>query len=210
MVLDRIRARSERLLRPAADALSGVSPNALSWLSIAFAALAALSVYASDSSRLYLLYTALVLVAASGLMDALDGAVARFHGKASLRGDFLDHVLDRYSDIFLITGFTFSGFTTARYLGILALAGVLMTSYMGTQSQAVGLKRNYGGALGRADRIVLMLIALLIETALSIAGRPMVTLLGLTVFDWLLLLFAVVGNATAIQRAFLSWRLLHS
>ena len=38
------------------------------------------------------------------------------------------------------------------------MTGVLMSSYLGTQAQAVGLKRNYGGILGRADRLVLLMV----------------------------------------------------
>lgn len=74
----------------------------------------------------------------------------------------LDHTFDRYSDIALITGFAFSLYGNI-YIGILALGGVFMTSYLGTQAQALGLKRNYGGVLGRADRLVLMLVILIIE-----------------------------------------------
>ena len=37
-------------------------------------------------------------------------------------------------------------------IGVFALTGVLMSSYLGTQAQAVGVGRYYGGILGRADR----------------------------------------------------------
>ena len=68
-------------------------------------------------------------------------------------------LFDRYSDLALITGFALS-LQGDILLGLLALGGVFMASYMGTQAQAVGLKRNYGGVLGRADRLILMIIAI--------------------------------------------------
>ena len=47
-------------------------------------------------------------------------------------------------------------------IGFGAIIGVLMLSYMGTQAQAVGAGREYAGLLGRADRlIVLMLVPIL-------------------------------------------------
>ncbi len=39
-------------------------------------------------------------------------------------------------------------------IGVFALTGVLMASYLGTQAQAVGVGRYYGGLLGRSDRSV--------------------------------------------------------
>jgi archaetidylinositol phosphate synthase len=69
-----------------------------------------------------------------------------------------------------------------------------MTSYLGTQSQAVGLDRVYGGLLGRADRLALMGFAGLGAAVVS------TTLYGLTVLGWLLAVFAVVGHFTALQR----------
>lgn len=210
MVFDRLRSRSERLLRPITYALSDTPPSTLSWMSFTFAVLTGLSIYFTGLRSLYLLPVALILLAISGLMDALDGAVARATGSASVKGDFLDHVLDRYSDIAIIAGFTFSSLTTHTDLGLFALAGVLMASYLGTQSQAVGLRRNYGGPLGRADRIVIMLLAIIIEIFLVLIHAPMASLLSLTTFDWLLLLFAVLGNITALYRAAAAWRMLHS
>lgn len=44
--------------------------------------------------------------------DAMDGALARRIGTADLRGDFLDHVIDRYADIFIVCGIFFGGLCT--------------------------------------------------------------------------------------------------
>jgi archaetidylinositol phosphate synthase len=69
-------------------------------------------------------------------------------------GDLLDHVLDRYADVLVVAGLTVG---VGRYaLWFAAVTGVLLMSYLGTQIQAVGLGRAYGGALGRADRLALV------------------------------------------------------
>ena len=83
----------------------------------------------------------------------MDGALARAQGHDSAAGDVLDHVLDRYADILIIAGLAAG--IKAYALGFLAVTGVLMTSYLGTQTQAVGLDRVYAGVLGRADRLAL-------------------------------------------------------
>jgi len=109
----------------------------------------------------------------------------------------LDHVLDRYADIAVIAGVAAGA--DAYALGLLAVTGVLMTSYLGTQIQAVGLGRQYGGLLGRADRLALVGVAgVVVYVAPEIAGFGVLTLL--------LALFAVVGHLTALQRFWGAWR----
>jgi len=96
------------------------------------------------------------------------------------------------------------------YLGLLAIVGVLLTSYMGTQAQAVGAGRHYGGILGRADRMVLMILATFITWVLLFFDIRSFTLgsYSITVFEVMMLWFAVVGNVTAIQRAVSTYRIL--
>jgi archaetidylinositol phosphate synthase len=140
----------------------------------------------------------IVAVALNAFCDAMDGAVARAMKTQSLRGDFLDHAVDRYADIFIITGI-FAGGLVPWQIGVFALTGVLMASYLGTQAQAVGVGRNYGGLLGRADRLVLILVFGVIGLFVPI------TLYGLTWLGWLLLMFGVFGHITAFQRFAYVW-----
>ena len=140
----------------------------------------------------------IVAVAVNAVCDALDGAVAREMQIQSKRGDFLDHAVDRYADIFIITGI-FAGGLVPWPIGVFALTGVLMASYLGTQAQAVGVGRYYGGLLGRADRLVLILVVGLIDLFV-----PM-TFFSLTWLGWLLVLFGVFGHITAFQRFAYVW-----
>lgn len=206
MVLDAYRRLADAVLNPIARRLVLVSPNALSWSALAFAALAAVSFYAPSVIPLAL---GAALVILSGLFDALDGGVAKITRKTSPRGDFLDHVLDRYGDVLMLAGIAFGPYSPA-WLGLLAIVGVLLTSYMGTQAQAVGAGRHYGGALGRADRLVILFVAVLLQAALDPLGSNALGSGGLrfTYIGWAMALFAVLGNITAIQRAVSTWRRL--
>jgi archaetidylinositol phosphate synthase len=142
---------------------------------------------------------AVLAVAINAFCDAMDGAVARETKSQSLRGDFLDHAVDRYADIFIITGIFASGLVIWP-IGVLALTGVLMSSYLGTQAQAVGVGRYYGGVLGRADRLVLIMVA-----GIATIFYPL-TIFSLNWLGWLLLLFGVFGHLTAFQRFAYVWR----
>ncbi len=142
---------------------------------------------------------AIVAVALNAFCDSMDGAIARELKTQSLRGDFLDHAVDRYADIFIITGI-FAGGIVPWQIGVFALTGVLMASYLGTQAQAVGVGRYYGGVLGRADRLVLIL-------AVGIIGLLFpISICGLTWLGWLLVLFGIFGHFTAFQRFAYVWR----
>lgn len=173
----------------------GATPNQVSLLSFAVAVVASAAFYVAEP-RFPAYIGGALLVAFSGLLDSVDGQLARRTDSASAQGDMLDHTLDRYSDLALIVGI--AGGLEAWALGLFAVTGVFLTSYMGTQAQAVGAGRDYGGLLGRADRLVLVIVVA--------AAQPFVPAVeGLTALGWLLVLFAVVGNITALQRFRASW-----
>ncbi|MFC7186513.1 CDP-alcohol phosphatidyltransferase family protein [Halorubrum yunnanense] len=198
MTLDQYRSVADRLLGPwvRAAARLGLSPDQVSLLAFG-AAVAAAGAFAAGDPFFYALGAVCVLL--NGWLDVVDGALARHLEIASDGGDLLDHVLDRYADIAIIAGFTVG--TGAYALGFLAVTGVLMTSYMGTQIQAVGIGREYGGLLGRADRLALMGIVGLVAAVYAV---PVVA--GLNVVGLLLALFAAVGHLTAVQRFLGAWR----
>lgn len=206
MVLDGQRARVDFALTPVAKRLINVNPNMISWAGLLLALLCGVIFYLS-AGRDWLLVAGAVMVLVSGYFDALDGKVAKLAGKAGRKGDYLDHVFDRYADVFMIGGVAFSAWCNP-YLGMLALVGVLLTSYMGTQAQAIGAPRLYAGLLGRADRVVLSTLFPLIQFAMMSIGYGSFDIMGFNI-NWLeimMLWFAVVGNLTAIQRGIITWR----
>jgi archaetidylinositol phosphate synthase len=194
MTLDQLRPHLGFILAPLTrlSMRAGLTPNRLSVMAFIASVAAGFAFYAGEVAW------ATVLVAVNALLDALDGTLAREMQLAGPRGDFLDHVLDRYADIFIITGII-AGTDLPWIIGIFGLTGVLMSSYMGTQAQAVGVGRYYGGTLGRADRLLLIILAGFL-TLLFPAGY-----LGLTWLGWLLVIFGIFGHATAIQRFFYVW-----
>ncbi len=199
MTLDQLRDVSDRAIVPFVSVATrlGLTPNAVTTIAFGIAVVASVMLYLGGSDpRWYLPAGLLVLL--SGLLDVLDGALARETGTASEAGDFLDHVLDRYGDVVILAGLTLG--VEQYVLGLLAITGVLLTAYLGTQAQAVGLGRIYGGLLGRAD--ILVLVGLTSVVATWVRGE----LFGLTVVGLLLAVFAVVSHVTALQRFVWAWR----
>ena len=197
MTLDQLRPIADRLLTPfvaGADRV-GLTPNSVSVISLAVAAAAAAAFLIAEP----LSYVAgSVFVFANGWLDLIDGALARRQETASAGGDLLDHVIDRYADLTIIGGLAAGVDSFA--LGFLAVTGVLMTSYLGTQIQAVGLGRAYGGLVGRADRLALIGGG---GVGAAVVSGPVVG--GLGVVELLLAFFAVIGHITAGQRFWGAW-----
>ncbi len=195
MTLEFLRPHMSRIMNPliSVSRKAGISPNTLTILALVTAAVAGAFYWLGN------VLIGTIFVAFNAIFDGLDGALARAEKKESIRGDFLDHVIDRYADILIITGI-FAGGAAGWEVGVLALTGVLMSSYLGTQSQAVGMGRDYGGMLGRADRLVLIICAGLLTVVLP--GK----ILSLSILGWLLLVFGVMGHITALQRFLHVWR----
>jgi len=182
-----------------------VNPNTLSLVSLLFAILAGV-LYVLKGSHFLLLAAIMVLV--SGFFDALDGKVARISSKASKRGDFVDHVIDRYSDAIVLGAIAVS-FRCEVSFGLFAVIGVLLASYMGTQAQALGLGREYRGILGRADRIAVLVIVSIVQYALEIGDSSLATdIFDYSLMSWMMVYFGLAGNITALQRARLIWKSL--
>jgi archaetidylinositol phosphate synthase len=194
MTLDQYRAHAKIFTDPLVSIAVKlkITPNILTIAALLASAAAGILFY------FRLEFWGIVAVAVNAFCDMMDGAVAREMKIQSLRGDFLDHAVDRYADIFIICGL-FAGGLVPWPVGVFALTGVLMSSYLGTQAQAVGVGRFYGGLLGRADRLVLIMVVGIIGLIYP------VTIYGLTWLGWLMLLFGFFGHITAFQRAAHVW-----
>ena len=206
MVLDRTRQSADPFLNLIAKRFTIFSADFLSWCALLFSLIAGVFFFFSSPAaelQNFFLFIAALFVFLNGLFDAIDGKVAHLTNTASARGDFIDHMLDRYADVFMVGALALSPWCRPP-VGLLAIVGVLLTSYMGTQAQAIGYKRDYSGLLGRADRLVLLMIFPIVQ---HIALRfPVQLPWTITIIELVLGYFAVVGNITALQRFHLTLR----
>jgi CDP-diacylglycerol--glycerol-3-phosphate 3-phosphatidyltransferase/archaetidylinositol phosphate synthase len=202
MTSDSLRPLVSKIIEPFAEKAVdiGLSPNIVSFLSLIFAINAGVFYYYSYTNPLFVLIAGL-LVALNSFLDAMDGIMARHMQTASSKGDFLDHVIDRYSDIFVICSIFLAGHVQWQ-IGLAAIVGVLLTSYLGTQAQALDIGRYYGGIMGRADRLILIIAASLIYFL-----YPSL-IYGFSVLGWVIVIIAVGSHITAIQRIYHIWKQL--
>ena len=105
---------------------------------------------------------ALLVIAFSGSMDILDGAVAKVTGKTSKLGSFLDSTLDRIEDTIFIFGLRFLKIDDLLIYSFLTLS--LMISYMRAKGESLSLKVEGRGIVERAERITLIMLIILFST----------------------------------------------
>src|SRR5690606_26257712 len=103
------------------------------------------------------------LVLLGGIIDIIDGQVARATGLASVFGSFYASTLARISEIVVVLGI-FSlyggghpdfGYPWMVYTVALAMAGSLMVSYTRARAESLGLDCNVG-LMQRLERVVLI------------------------------------------------------
>lgn len=189
-------ARLEAVAEALAEA--GVDADHVTVASFLLVVVAA-AAFAFGVSPTYLAAAAALAVA--GLLDLVDGELARLTGEADRQGDLLDHSFDRFADAALLVGVAAA---TGWWLaGFFSVAAVLLTAYMGTQAQAVGVGRVYRGVLTRADVFALVIAASLLE-----AGSVSHDAVPATPFEAVLVVTAVAGLGSAVQRSFYVWRRL--
>jgi CDP-diacylglycerol--glycerol-3-phosphate 3-phosphatidyltransferase len=144
------------------------------------------------------------------LFDTLDGALARELNQVKRQGAFLDSVLDRYSEYFVLIGiwayFVRKGSATPliTLTIFLVLFGSLMVSY--TRARAEGLDVScLVGLFQRGERTISIGVAGMVNSLVNFTARANeAAVLGQdAVLIVALILLAVGTNLTAL------WRMVH-
>ncbi|MBI5537134.1 MAG: phosphatase PAP2 family protein [Deltaproteobacteria bacterium] len=134
----------------------------------------------------------------SGVLDFLDGRVARLTGSASAAGAALDSVLDRYGETAVLIGLAWAFHDSWVLLAVLGtLAGSLLVSYVRARGETLGVSFLNIGLMQRPERIVLLggTLALgpLLETLTTDPRQHLTTVAVLCVL-------AISTNWTALVR----------
>jgi len=187
-MLTKIKQRAQSWLTSEAALLHrlGLTPNHVSIIGIILALLSAVT-YWQWNLHPFLLILAPLFMLASGLLDALDGALARLYGEATTFGGFFDSLLDRYADAVVLCGIMLGGLTQLTW-GLAALMGSLMVSYARARAEAAGVKMESVGLAERAERIVILALI------------SFLSYFWLDALDWGVLVLAILTNLTVVQR----------
>lgn len=137
-----------------------------------------------------------VLILCGGFFDMLDGVIARVNMRTTNFGAFLDSVLDRYSDSFLLLSFSVYFYEINVFSGVFlcfgTLIGALIISYAKARAEGLG-EDCQTGLMERPERVVLMAFAALTGWVLPVM--------------WIML---ILTHVTVIQRIYHVWKLMSS
>ncbi len=107
-----------------------------------------------------------LIIVCAGLLDMLDGRVARITNQVSSFGAFFDSVMDRYSDLALYFGLLVYYARVNRFfyvvLTALAMTGSVMVSYARARAESL-ISTCKVGFMERPERIVLLIIGALFD-----------------------------------------------
>jgi len=176
----------------------GVHPDTISYLSIVAAVFAAVCFWKSGTHPLLLLF-------APGFcylrlwFNMLDGMVALASGKASWRGEILNDLPDRVSDVLIFAGVAHSGWMNPIF-GYWAAIFALLTAYVGMFGQAVGVHREFSGLMSKPWRMVVLQIGAWITLACLWWNTGSIRCASLTVLDWTSLIVVAGCVQTMIIR----------
>jgi phosphatidylglycerophosphate synthase len=160
----------------------GIHPDVVSYASIAAAAGAAVCFWQAGALPA-LLIPAVLFCLLRLWLNMLDGMVALASGKASLRGEILNELPDRISDVVIFVGVAHSGLCHPLG-GYWAAIFALLTAYVGTFGQAVGVGRQFGGVMTKPWRMIALGAGAWITLGLLWSANEAATYAGLTVLDW--------------------------
>lgn len=190
MVLSEKREKFQRLSLFLGKNFSRISSNPNHW--------SFLSVLLTITGFGFLYVSKLVIAGSlfllSGLMDFIDGSVARFNKKTSFKGAYLDTVIDRYVEFIILFGLLFIELPVIGPPGyvwiFLCGFGFLMTSYSkaAASEKRVVKKELKGGILERPERILVLSLGIILGE------------INRWILVWVLIFLGFLTNFTAFQR----------
>ena len=198
-MFEKMRGVWTKAIQPLVLKMGNLDPSVLTWTSLilALASFWLIAEAGLDEDGAMMVGAAVVLILIAGVLDALDGALARHQGVAGPYGDFLDHTIDRVVDVGLLIAIGMNAaFVSDPGTGAVAAVLTLFGSYMGTQAQSVGLDRIYGG-FSRADRLVLTIACLIAAAWQAYSGGIGYDVSDIEYASWIMLGNTELNGMTA-------------
>ena len=165
-----------------------LTPTMLTAAGVVLCAMAAVIVY-FEFKAWWLFLVGAAVFALGSILDILDGALARTRDLVTPFGAFLDSMVDRIGEAFMLGAIALvlmrDGNEWGVALTITALTGSMLVSYTRAKAEHLGLKGDIG--LGsRAERVIVISIAVALG---SVGALP-----------WAMLVLAATAWITAAQR----------
>lgn len=189
-----------KILLPLAKKLKFIDPDIISYAATAVAFLTMLCYLLADKNPI-LLVISVVLTLTRMTFNTIDGVIAIERGNLRLKGEIVNALPDRYSDIFILAGIALCPLCNPT-LGIIGLSSMFLVSYTGMMGKALGVEWQHHGPLGKVERLILIMIFSLLQY-FSLTGKivsPVVFGHSLTYFELCMIIFAILGQITVFNR----------
>lgn len=189
-MLGKLREKFQRLMTPLGRVLSktAISPNMITLLSL-FTSL--LSSYAYSIGRPLVGAVIIVLV---GILDMLDGAIARASNRVTRFGATFDHVIDRYAEFFIILGIILGQYVEWTW-GIFSLFSMVMASFTRAKAESVGgLKSCTVGIAERQEKLIIII------------GASFCIPLSSNILQYSIIVIGLLSSVTVVQRLAYTWK----
>lgn len=185
-----------KILLPLAKKLIWLNPDWLGYLA-ALVAFGTMFCYIFAPVKPWLLLLSILLTFFRMTLNTIDGVIAIERGNLRLKGEIVNALPDRYSDIFILLGIGLSPLCAPPW-GMLALASVFLVSYTGMLGKAIGGTWQHHGPLGKVERLVFIMFFSLLQY-LQLKGYIQ-NFYGWTYFEWLAILFVFLAQYTVYNR----------
>lgn len=196
MALYLLKYPYRKILLPLAKKLTWMNPDVLGYLATVVAFFTMLCyLYAQGNPTLLIISIVLTLLRMT--LNTIDGVIAIERGNMRLKGEIVNALPDRYSDIFILFGIGLSSLCTPL-LGMLGMASMFLVSYTGMLAKAIGVNWQHHGPLGKVERLILIMIFSILQY-LSLTGK-IHNIYNFTYFEWLMVVFVVLGQITVLNR----------
>jgi phosphatidylglycerophosphate synthase len=192
------------IFRQTADAVTrscvhrGIHPDVISYWSIVAALAAAICFWKSGQVR-WLLIIAPLFCYLRLWFNMLDGMVAVAASKASRRGEILNDLPDRVSDVIIFVGVAHSGLMNP-IIGYWAAICAVLTAYVGLFGQALGVQREFGGIMSKPWRMVALSVGAWVQFVMDSANFVAPAIGNLSVLDWTCLVVVAGCLQTMVVR----------
>ncbi|MBA2540816.1 MAG: CDP-alcohol phosphatidyltransferase family protein [Deltaproteobacteria bacterium] len=183
--------------------LGRVSPNTITAISLLMCAASGVTAGMGQLGSAAWLFTM------AGILDIIDGRLARLLNKTTQSGALFDSVSDRWGELFVFTGYVWYLRDSVWLLAVMgAMGGSMMVSY--TRARAEGLKVELsGGMMQRAERIFIIVSGTLLAAWYTLAPEsPTAVVDGMAILGGTMTVVAVASTATAVNRWIVAYRVL--
>jgi len=189
------------VLGPIERSLVGrVSPNAITAVSLVMFMLAGVAIATDHPAG------ASWMIGVAGILDILDGRLARIGNQQSASGALVDSVADRWGELFVFAGYLWFLQNSPWLVAVMAaIGGSMMVSYTRARAESLGVALS-GGVMQRAERITLVACGSVVAAWCGAGGDAESAALVDPILGITMLICGVASTATALSRWITAYR----